>query len=151
MKPKRILKFASRLVLNNFLPHTTYSELLGMLKWQPIYSMVTTRRLRLTKKYMDRSRHLPSPTIFPLKEANLNRHSQRLAERSVNHSLMLLTFDKQKNSTEDKMACAHMRRLWNSMDEADIRLPFSKFKETVSSTSIMKLLCERGVVNAIDV
>jgi hypothetical protein len=147
-KLERVVKFAARLVTNNFCRTVLYSDLLKKLNWQPVYQLVAVRRLLLIKKYMDGTRHIPD-CVFPLEERQSLRFSQRLSERRKTNSRTLQTFEEQKNSKEEKLACAHMRRLWNLVDEEWIHSRLPKFREVITSDSFIQMLCDRDEVHVV--
>ena len=147
-KLERVLKFAARLVTNIFISTTTYEELLEKLNWHPMSLLVAIRRLILIKKYMDAPRHIPD-CVFPLRETNVNRYSQRIAAAGNSNSLMVHIFRDQKNAKEDKLAGAQLRQLWNALGDDLVRSRLQEFKETVMSNTFINWLKQSDVLNVV--
>jgi hypothetical protein len=92
------------------------------------------------KKYMDGSRYMPED-VFQLLPPNPNRRSIRLQSLTNNHSLVLATNDTQKNSREDKLSAAHMRVLWNLLDEETVRARPAQYREKISRDELYQTIC----------
>jgi len=145
VKLERVNKFAARLILNVFDKQVTYDELLKKLSWKPIYRVVAERRLLLIRKYLEGKRFAPN-FLFPLELANEYRHSERIKCKLHKHSLSLMIMSSQKNVLEVKLAAAHMRILWNSLDETLIKLPFNEFKTRTTSDEVFGYLCSCSAI-----
>ena len=146
---ERVLKYAARLVENDFSPDSTYEQLLSLMKWNPLYRTVAERSLLLIKKYLDGHRLMPD-FVFPFAKESKNRCSQRIKSQQSCHSLCLEVRNSQKNSLEEKLAAARMRRLWNGLDEVAVRLRMSEFREDVMAEEQFSVLCTKGAINRHD-
>jgi hypothetical protein len=149
-KLERVLKYAARLVANNFSRETTYEELLQSLKWKPFYRMVVEKRLLLIKKYMDGQRFMSS-TVFQFEPSVTNRFSQRIRSHQHRHPLILATLNQQKNKLEENMSAAHMRKLWNAMKEEVVQLRGSVFRSVIEKDETYLSLCQENLVDVVDV
>ena len=88
--------------------------------------------------------------IFPFAKESKNRCSQRIKSQQSCHSLCLEVRNSQKNSLEEKLAAARMRRLWNGLDEVAVRLRMSEFREDVMAEEQFSVLCTKGAINRHD-
>ena len=143
---ERVLKFAARMILNNFDHEIEYTALLDELKWKPIYQQVVERQILLIRKYLDGRRFI-SNEVFQLEVLDSQiRTSQRIASQRKKHHLQLQLRRGMGNNLGEKMAAAEMRRIWNHMDEETVALPFEAFKMEVKVGRIYKGLLERTIV-----
>jgi ribonucleases P/MRP protein subunit RPP40 len=141
IKLERALKFAIRLVTNDFKSSTTYEDLLRKGKWKPLCSIVAGRRTILIRKYLSGERYIPE-SVFPLQEMDLNRRSQRVLDKKMRTMLILKQFTGHKNEREDKLAAAQMRQIWNSMSDHQVKLNGTEFKTMVMSDEWFQNICD---------
>jgi len=126
---ERVLRFAARLLTNDFRRDVSHKELMTTAQLLPVGRQVKLRQLTLIKKYMDGTRFIPL-FVFPLESESINverRSSARLKEKQGKHSLTLKVFTSQRNDREDKLAAARARLLWNELDEVVARAPLKTF------------------------
>jgi hypothetical protein len=64
---ERVIKFAVRLLTNNFQKDISYGSLLEAVGWKPLFRLVSERRLLLIRKYLGGERYILE-TVFPLEE-----------------------------------------------------------------------------------
>jgi hypothetical protein len=142
---EKVIKFAARLVLNDFKRESTYEELLGRLNWKPMSRIVAERRLICVAKYLDGTRFVPTD-ILVLQPPSTNRCSQRIGTKRKTHRLQLVVNRSQKNSLEEKLAIEKMKVLWNALPEEVVFLPFSTFRERVYNENVHEVLTAAGVL-----
>jgi hypothetical protein len=148
-KLERMLKFATRLLLNNYISSTSYDTLLKEIGWLPIYRLVAERRLIGMWKYVNGSRFIPED-VFSLKPEDTNRISQRLRACENLHSLQVKVHQSPKNEIEDKLCASRSRILWNNLAEATVRSKLSAFKASIHSDDVFRILVDRGAVIPFD-
>lgn len=150
LRLERVVKYAARIVLNNFSHDTTYDELLTRMGWRSLSRQVAERQLLSVKKYMEGSRFMPD-CVFPMAGVKVTRCSQRLKSKFPEHHLHLAPMCGQRNCLEDKLPAARMRKLWNALDEDLVKMTLPSFKEAISSEALFFKLTERGVFEQLNV
>jgi hypothetical protein len=144
---EQVQRFAARQILNEFSDRLSSETLLEKLKWHPIHRKVMEQRLILIRKYLEGKRFIPE-TVFSLElNINDNRHSQRLLEKRGTHELMLMEFKDIRNTKEDRLAAAHMRRLWNGLKVETVKLKFAAFVEAIRSEDFYDHICASGLLS----
>jgi hypothetical protein len=142
MAVERINKFIARLITNDFCRNSEYDELLTVAKIKPIFRIVAERQLINIKKYMDGVRIIQTE-VFQLAPPTNHQFSQRIAEKDDQHSLVLKVVKSVKNRREENLAAAQMRRLWNALNEDDVRLPLKQFLSLVTSNEFFVGLIQK--------
>ena len=94
------------------------------------------------KKYRDGERFISDEIFYSSQEVEERRRSGRRA----GHSQTLQEVHSQRNSTEEKLAAAKTRRLWNSLKVEDLRTKLDDFKNLVKSDEFFRRLCEQNLV-----
>jgi hypothetical protein len=145
-KLESVVKFAARLVTNDFQHSTTYESLLEKLNWRPLYRLIAERRILNIKKYMDGHRYLPESVFQKSEIMSTQRVSQRKKNRENCHEFQLQICSKQKNERENKLSAACSRILWNALDRSVVVKPLREFKTAIESDEVFANLCEAECV-----
>jgi hypothetical protein len=101
LRLERVLKYAARLILNDFKQTTTYEDLIKKMNWKPLVRTVMEQRLMLMRKYLIGERILPDG-VFQIEEPTHARQSQRLLGRRNRSSMLVKRFRDQRNKKEQK-------------------------------------------------
>ena len=145
---ERMLKFAARLVTNDFSRDSTYDDLLKAVNWRPIYRIVAERRLLNMKKYMDGHRYIPA-YVFPMETESDDRRSSRIKAQSTSHSFQLKVFSQQRNLLEAKLAAAQSRELWNTLESYVPSLTLAAFRTEIAEDCVFDWLVKKKVLHAV--
>jgi exonuclease III len=145
---EKLIKYAARLVLNNFRTDISYEALLDDLKWKSLSRVVMERRLLCVKKYLDGTRFTVDG-VFSLQPPPTSRFSQRILSQKQRHQYQLALSNSQRNTLERRLAIEKMKELWNALPERVACLPFKAFKNEILSQSLFDHLCSFGVVSPV--
>jgi len=142
IKVERMQKYATRLIENNFGKEIQYQSLLEKVQWKPVYRQVAEKQLITMKKYTDGIRFIPKEVFQSQKEDK--PEGRKLRGRT--HSMAVKEEQGQKNTLEEKLAAARMRKMWNALTEEEVQLKLEAFEDKVKEEDIFRRLSMNGTL-----
>ena len=141
----RFLSIRQSLISNDFKWNHEYSIVRTKARLKPIYQITVENRLCLTYKYDRKMRFIPEHLLSYQVDSSLRRSSRN----SSHERALLIPFMSKTRCT--KTILIVNAKLWNALDSDIVAKEFIIFRKYVKSNICFNMLCDKGLIDVINV